>query len=203
MSTPTRPDGSIPNASSAAISLWAPRLTHSRPAATSTGASRATRSPALMSWRAASPSPTRTFPARTSDCARDRVGASPRSTRSWSRRTRLGDGAGMTLSWHTPLTAHVSGPRPPRPSGGGATGLRETLRERVDERRDEEPEVVEDHPPRRIRVARRGRRRVVAGDRQLGPEDEAHVVEAPEPCGRGGLVQLVCGECRLHPLEPP
>jgi hypothetical protein len=36
-STATSPAGSIPKASRAAISLWAPRLTHSLPAATFTG----------------------------------------------------------------------------------------------------------------------------------------------------------------------
>ena len=46
------------------------------------------RSPGLRSRRAASPSPTRTLPASTSACARLRVSARPRSTSSWSSRTR-------------------------------------------------------------------------------------------------------------------
>ena len=91
----TSPAGSMANASSAAISLCAPRLTHSRPPATVTVTSRPTRSPALRSWRAPSPSPTRTCPASRSAWARERVGANPRSSRSWSRRTRLAVAAGM------------------------------------------------------------------------------------------------------------
>ena len=46
------------------------------------------RSPGLRSRRAPSPSPTRTLPASTSACARVRVSTRPRSTRSWSSRTR-------------------------------------------------------------------------------------------------------------------
>ena len=47
-----------------------------------------TRSPGLRSCRAASPSPTRTLPASTSACARVRDSTRPRSTSSWSSRTR-------------------------------------------------------------------------------------------------------------------
>ena len=72
----TRPVGSIPNASRAAASLWPPRLTYGSGASTSTLDVASTRSPGLRSWRAASPSPTRTLPA---------------STSAWARVARLGE----------------------------------------------------------------------------------------------------------------
>ena len=68
------------------------------------------RSPGLRSSRAASPSPTLTLPARTSACARLRDSTRPRSTSSWSSRTRgawrswrSGRGGLTRLSWHSPL----------------------------------------------------------------------------------------------------
>ena len=72
------------------------------------GVSAATRSPGLRSCRAASPSPTLTAPASTSACARLRVSTSPRSTSSWSSRTRWTlrrcRWRGLIrLSWHTRL----------------------------------------------------------------------------------------------------
>ena len=65
-----------------------------------------TRSPAFRSIRAASPSPTRTLPARISAWALARVSARPRSTRSWSRRWRADRSAVARLtrlSWHSRL----------------------------------------------------------------------------------------------------
>ena len=115
----TRPAGSMPNASSAAASLWPPRLTYGSRSVSASGVAASTRSPALRSRRAASPSPTLTLPASTSAWAFARVSARPRSTRSWSRRRRadfpVDVEVGLTrLSWHSPL--HRGSP-----SGSAAT----------------------------------------------------------------------------------
>src|SRR6478736_6148537 len=80
------------------------------------------RSPGLRSCLAASPSPTLTLPARTSACARLRVSTRPRSTSSWSSRTRWTRGlavdAALTrLSWHSALHPD-SRPRRARSAGG-------------------------------------------------------------------------------------
>ena len=89
----TRPAGSIPNASSAAASLWPPRLTYGSGCDDRDRDVRRRRGrPACGRSRAASPSPTRTLPARTSAWARLRDSASPRSTSSWSSRMRCGFG---------------------------------------------------------------------------------------------------------------
>ena len=71
----TRPEATIANASSAASSLWPPRDTYGSCATSSTGVSDASRSPGLRSVRPESPTPTRTWPASTSACARLRVGS--------------------------------------------------------------------------------------------------------------------------------
>ena len=109
----TRPVGSISNASSAAASLWPPRETYGSRSTRSSGVVGSTRSPGLRSRRAASPSPTRTLPASTSACARVRVSTRPRSTRSWSSRTRGRLAvAGLTrLSWHSGLHRGSTGRR--------------------------------------------------------------------------------------------
>ena len=114
--------GRSPNASSAAASLWPPRLTYGSGRSTSIGGSGSTGSPGLRSRRAASPSPTRTLPASTRAWPLLRVSASPRSTSSSSSRTRVFRPTvdRTTVSWHSPLHAASLGGaapcgRPPRP----------------------------------------------------------------------------------------
>src|SRR5438445_2175893 len=81
----TAPVGSMAHWSSARCSLSAPRLTYSGPPEiTSTAASSET----LSAGRVATTPPTRTRPPRISDCARSRVSASPRLTRTRSSRLR-------------------------------------------------------------------------------------------------------------------
>ena len=109
------PATSIPKASSAATSLCAPRLTQRWPAATVSRASFATRSPALRSVRAPSPSPTRTWPAMTSAWARARDSASPRSTSSRSSRDPPRGGRR-----HLPIVAYAPLPAAYPASGGPA-----------------------------------------------------------------------------------
>src|SRR5207245_5160 len=84
--------------------------TYGSRSSTSSGVRGSTRSPALRSDRAPSPAPTRTRPASRRAWARVRVEASPRSTRSWSRRTRpVRVTVGLTrLSWHRALHADVA-----------------------------------------------------------------------------------------------
>ena len=96
-----------------AASLWPPRLTYGSGAATATGASAGRRGrPACGRARAASPSPTRTLPARTSAWARLRVSTRPRSTSSWSSRiARAAFAVGLTrLSWHSGAAPGLTAP---------------------------------------------------------------------------------------------
>src|SRR4029079_17020211 len=88
--------------------------------ATATDASAGSRSPAFRSERAASPSPTRTLPARMSAWALVLGSARARSTRSWSRRCRdalpraFRVAVALTpVSWHSPL--HRGSPRREEP----------------------------------------------------------------------------------------
>src|SRR4029079_9580208 len=199
-----RPAGSIPNASSAAASLCPPRLTYGSGASTTTVAGAAMRSPGLWSRRAASPSPTRTLPARIRAWARVRDAARPPSTRSWSRRTRVAlPGreqltACTDLSWHSPMHGYVSSglvadrperqPDDPRDHQGHVHEPEDLLDH------DDRPGVRQDRDDVREPVSRQGREgqeqqleprprrlRVDGGGERAGPDD----LDRAEDVGEG------------------